>query len=153
MSTTAAAWNTLSTNLAANIGSNNTQVFTGNIGAPGTFPGTLNFLFSSPFFYDLSQGNLLIDMNTVAIGGVFLDANGANTPNNYMSSAIVTQGALHFVVVEKGYGLVTDFEGNPIQGSSLPEPRSVHLLATALFGVAYLWYRRGKIRALPPQHR
>src|SRR5215469_1246101 len=60
LSTTAADWNTLSNTFSANLGPIETQVFSGTIGGPWTFPGTLVLPFSSPFIYDPSQGNLLV---------------------------------------------------------------------------------------------
>jgi hypothetical protein len=63
LSTTSADWNSLSTNPASNIGANNTQVFSGNLAQPWSFGNTLAISLTTPFTYDPSKGNLLMDVS------------------------------------------------------------------------------------------
>ena len=62
LSTTSANWNTLSTTFASNIGANHTVVFSGNLAQPWAFGDTLHIDLSTPFFYDPTSGNLLMDV-------------------------------------------------------------------------------------------
>jgi hypothetical protein len=130
LSTTSAGWNTLSATFANNIGANNTAVFSGNLSQPWAFGDTLTIVLSTPFTYNPSNGNLLMDVavsGTTAPGGyIFFDANSGN---NYLGR--VFEGGL-----DSGYGMVTGFSGG--SPTSTPEPSSVALfgLGIAVFGLA-----------------
>ena len=61
LSTTSAAVNGLSTNLSANIGSNNTTVYDAVLPAVQS-SGVLDIPLSTPFTYNPANGNLLVDL-------------------------------------------------------------------------------------------
>ena len=146
LSTTPADWNTLSSTYSNNIGANNTLVFSGTIGGPWSFPGTLTFNFSTPFLYDPAAGNLLMDVQTSLSGGngVFFDTNGLNNfgfnGNNFMGRVYNYFGG-STGNVDNGYGLETDFVGAP-----LPEPSSVELLLSVLSAALFFANRRRRVR-------
>jgi len=52
LSTTSADWNTISPTFAANIGTNNTTVFSGNLGQACAFLDTLHIKLTTPFTYN-----------------------------------------------------------------------------------------------------
>jgi hypothetical protein len=137
LSTTSADWNTLSTNFSSNIGTNNTLVFSGNLSQPWAFEDTLDITLSTPFTYDPSNGNLLMDVvatGTTDLGGIIpFDVNGDNT---YMSRAFNTGGVPSGSVdVTGGYGLVTKFSTGSTP-TPAPEPTTMLLLGLGLVGLA-----------------
>jgi hypothetical protein len=138
LSTTGAAYNTLSPNFASNIGGNNTLVFTGDLGQPwGFFGYPLVINFSTPFSYDPSAGNLLMDVNvtgaTLTDAPVFFDVSGNYFPNTIMGRVFETSGGS---AVEAGYGLVTDFV------TQTPEPSFYVVLPGSILALAALVRRR-----------
>jgi hypothetical protein len=72
LSTTSADWNSLSYNLASNLGPNNTEVFSGVIDEPWSFPDTLTINFNQPFTYVPADGNLLVTVDVLDSPGVGL---------------------------------------------------------------------------------
>lgn len=142
LSTTAANWNTLSTSFAANLGGNNTQEFSGTIGGPWAFGDSLTFNFSTPFLYDPSVGNLLMDVNASLSGGgsIFFDTNGLYAPNTDIGRVFEFGGSGNSIGVTTGYGLVTEFIGSPV-----PEPSSIVLLGSAMLVAAYLIRRKTRV--------
>jgi hypothetical protein len=110
LSTTAVNWNTLSSNFSANIGSNNTTVFTGNLSRPWAFGDTLMINLSTPFTYMPANGNLLIDVNVSGVttpgGFVYFDTTGYDGGRRDGSTII---GHVDKDGVVSGYGLVTGF--------------------------------------------
>src|SRR5580704_12002820 len=76
LSTTSAGSDTLSTTYADNLGADNTQFFSGVVSKVLTFDGT-------PFLYDPSQGNLLLDVDVLSkpLGSGALAA-GCSTDTN-----------------------------------------------------------------------
>lgn len=133
LSTTSANWNTLSTVFASNTGADNTTVFTGNLTGPWSFGNTLRINLDTPYAYDPSRGNLLLDViatGTTAVGGsISFDANGYNN-GGYNGNTIMGRVFHHFgnpsgqVLLSYGYGLVTGFSSVGV----VPEPASYILL-------------------------
>jgi hypothetical protein len=142
LSTTSADWNTLSSNYASNIGADNTLVFTGNLDQTWAFGDTLQISLSSPFTYDPSMGNLLLDVMASGItspgGTIYFDTNGSNegafNGNNFLGR-VYNDGS-----VNSGYGLVTGFDAGSI--SQIPEPGSMALLGSGLLLVGGLLRRK-----------
>lgn len=108
--TTSADWNRLSPNFDANVGSNNTTVFTGNLSQPWSFPNTLTINLSTPFTYVPANGNLLMDVlaSNISTTGplVYFDTTGYNGGAENGSTII---GHVDVNGVTSGYGLVTGF--------------------------------------------
>ncbi len=132
LSTTSADWNTLSTNLAANIGADNTTVFSGNLFQPWAFGDTLHITLSTPFTYNPANGNLIMDVvsNVSVPGGViYFDE---NTNNSIM-------GRIGNGFDNSGFGLVTGFST-----TAAPEPASMALLAAGLFGLGFIRRKRAQ---------
>jgi len=113
LSTTSADWNTLSTNFAANVGSNNTIVFNGNLVQPWSFGNTLRINLNPSFTYLPRQGNLLVDVTASGITTsgrfIYFDTTGSNGGNPLV-------GHVDSDGVRNGYGLVTGFIGPTIAG-------------------------------------
>ena len=110
-STTTVAVGALSNNLSSNIGSDSTQVFIGSLPfatGPSNFPFSAVFNLTTPFLYDPSNGNLLLDVlhtDATVPGLGAMDISLAN-----MSLAVVSSnGSLNVVA---NFGLVTGFNEN-----------------------------------------
>jgi hypothetical protein len=130
LSTTTAPVNGLSTNLASNIGSNETLVYSGALPADtkSGFGGQFNFLLSHDFNYNPAQGNLLMTVAST-------NGNGSNIYLDFDESGSVTSrayaGAFPFADPD---GLVTGFD----DVTPVPLPASAWLLLSALGALAFL---------------
>ena len=117
LSTTSADWNTLSTNFSANVGGNNTVVFSGNLFQPWRFGNTLRINLSTPFTYLPRLGNLLMDVIAAGVtrpgGFIYFDTTGYNGGAENGSTLV---GHVDVDGVRSGYGLVTGFVGPTIAG-------------------------------------
>ncbi|MCA0376854.1 MAG: PEP-CTERM sorting domain-containing protein [Gemmatimonadetes bacterium] len=130
LSTTTAGF-PLSTAPGANVGGNQTQIFSGTLptGFIPTSGVALSFAFA-PFTYDPSQGNLLLDVNIGAGNGQYvsyLDADYScqNVTERYYgddNSGTSTCGG----------GLVTGFD---VSTATVPEPSTYALMAAGLAGI------------------
>ncbi len=136
LSTTSAPVNGLSTDMASNIGADNTIIFSGAL--PTYVAGsTLTFTLATPFTYDPSQGNLLLNMS---ISGVTnfdpADYVSQNGDFGSLSSRMVDGNATGTT----GYGLVTTF-------NIVPEPGTLSMAILGLAGGAGIVLRRRQARA------
>jgi hypothetical protein len=143
LSTTSADWNSLSTTFASNLGADNTTVFNGDLYQPWAFGDTLRINFTTPFTYDPSAGNLLL--NVVASGtsepggGLWFDDQEQSTylGRVYYNYLQTTNG------VESGVGLVTGFETGDT--TATPEPSSFLLMGSGLLAAAGMIRRKMRI--------
>jgi len=135
LSTTSADWDTLSSTYANNIGSDNTQLFSGNLYQPWAFGDTLSIVLTTPFLYNPLNGNLLMDVqvsNTTAPGGwIFFDAGFNNYLGRVWGGDNSGSGA-----VGPGFGLVTEFS------STTPEPTAAVLFSLCVAGIGLAYRRR-----------
>jgi len=141
LSTTPADWNTLSATPGANVGSDNSVVFDGNLSQSWTFGDTLTISLSSPFTYDPSNGNLLMDVlssGLPAIGStgsssIYFDTNGFDS-GNYDGNSIM--GRVSYKTADSGYGLVTGFDSVSAPVTSVPAPPTFLLIGPGLIALA-----------------
>ena len=133
LSTTSAGVNALDTsNLANNIGADNTQVFSGSL--PALSGGVLDIVLSSAFNYDPSAGNLLLNItapNASNTNYIYLDA--LNGDANGLFSRAMSNGSEF-----NDTGLVTGFS---TVGSAVPEPTSWALMLVGFAGLGAFGYR------------
>jgi hypothetical protein len=142
LSTTSAAVNALSTDLADNLGADDTTVLT-YAASPGgeTFGTDFTFTNTTPFRYNPARGNLLLDI-TVEDQDNLVNALG-NSFNDADDTGMKTSRAYEFTgdsttAVADSTGLVTTFETTPV-----PEPSSFVLAFTffSLLGAGVLLRR------------
>lgn len=140
LSTTTADWDTLSSTPSANIGSVNTQVFSGNLLQPWAFGDTLLIPLATPFSYNPADGNLLMDVQVSGasmLGGLIpFDSNGfSGFDGNRIVGGDTIMGRLYYqdgtAYTDAGYGLVTGF-------GTVPEPASFALLGAGLAALGLL---------------
>jgi hypothetical protein len=139
LSTTGATPASLSTTFADNVGADDKTVFnsfvfmhapvTGPVGGPKDF--TVNFSIT-PFIYDPTAGNLLMDVRAFESGGgisAFLDAESGSPFTAHVDAPGLGAASGDFF----GTGLVTQF-----QFTAVPEPSTpvLFLLGVLLVGVA-----------------
>jgi hypothetical protein len=137
LSTTSAAVDGLNTvNLDANRGPNNTLFGTFALG--GAAPATLVFS-GTPFLYDPSAGNLLIDMR---ISGQTSEGNAAFRSNNGDAGGVYSR-VYNFGSGTSGFGLQTEFFTTPV--TAVPEPATLALVATGLVAVGLVRRRKQRV--------
>jgi hypothetical protein len=144
LSTTSRTPGTLSTVFANNVGANNTTVFDSflfiNTPVTGPAAGPKNFIVTftlSPFTYDPSLGNLLLDVRAFESGG------GISAPFDAQSSSPFTAhvdasgvGSTSGSIIATG--LVTQFQFTPVQATATPEPSAMLLTSAGVLLLASL---------------
>jgi hypothetical protein len=85
----------LSPNVADNIGSDNTTVFSGDLLQPRVFGDTLHITLTTPFSYD-SGGDIALDTNGFNNGGL---------DGNMIMGRVITDGS---IIVNSGGGRVEE---------------------------------------------
>jgi len=151
LSTTSTAVNGLSTTFANNLGADNTTVFNASLPMGTALDNRLFILFSSPFLYDPSKGNLLmtvistnVPLNAPGVGGLL-----AEDPSTIMSDVFngQTPDGGDFVA-GSAVGLLTQFDYNPVAPAT-PLPAALPLFATGLGAMGLIgWRRKRKARAV-----
>jgi hypothetical protein len=137
LSTTSRSVTGLSPTFAANLGSDNTLVFSGpltlttaNLPGPGTakqFDITLPF--TTPFDYDPSAGNLLFDFQVFSAGSPSLIEDGVN--GSAFTQAVFFNGsATNPTGTVLAFGLVTQ-----VTAQAVPEPSTFALVSLGAFGL------------------
>ncbi len=126
-------------NLANNVGGNNTLVYNADLpGLTGGAGGQLRIVLATPFTYDPSQGNLLIDVVSSANNGLtFLDA--YNGGANGIFSRALTPGCCSG---DAGWGLVTGFNV-----TGVPEPATWAMMLIGVGAIGGALRRRPALAA------
>lgn len=131
LSTTSATVDGLNSTLSANLGLDNTLVFSGSLSS-SLSGGLLRIVLSTPFSYDPNVGNLLLDVT---------GSGQSDSPLGYMyfdmNSGIDDQMSRGFTGGTDSVGLVTGFNV-----SAVPEPSTWAMLILGFAGVGWMAYRR-----------
>ena len=138
LSTTSKTPSTLSATFANNVGADNTVVHTGSLslssadtgpaGGPKAFDIVINL--STPFLYDPSAGNLLLDVTNFG-GGLTTQFDAVLSGDSHVNRVWVlgSTSAASGTVDDISAGLVTEFQFSP---SGVPEPSAWLLLGTSI---------------------
>ena len=132
LSTTSAAVNGLSSSPLANLGPDETLVYSGTLptNASNAFGGEFDFLLNTTFSYDPSQGNLLmfVTSNTSSSSGIYLDYDDSG-----QVSSRLYNGNTDTTALVTGFDLVGS--ATPTT-QSVPEPMSLLLVGAGLAAAA-----------------
>lgn len=147
LSTTAAAVDGLSTTFASNIGADVTTVLSGAVSVSSSDTGAgprdfdITFLFTTPFFYDPTLGNLLLDVFNVGGGlSTSFDAHGSDTDGISRVWSLGSAGATSGIAGT--LGLVTQFDFQTAGPATIPEPSTLVLMGFGLLGIVAFGRRR-----------
>jgi hypothetical protein len=145
LSTTDVAPDNLSATFALNVGNDDTAVFgpasltlatsyDGPFGSVALFDMLVQL--TNPFFYDPSDGNLLLDVRNINPGPVFRILDAVIRPGDSISRNLSGDvNALTAVTVDSA-GLVVQFT------TQIPEPSAFAIAATGLFALSAIRRRR-----------
>jgi hypothetical protein len=148
LSTSAAAPDALNSIFATNVGADNTTVFSGALNLSSTFTGPaggpkafdISIVLSTPFLYDPSLGNLLLDVRN--FGGGTTTVFDAQFAEGDFSSRVFSSDVSSLSGSTDSLGLVTRFQ-TAAAPTAVPEPASMTLFAT---GIASLLVRARRRR-------
>jgi hypothetical protein len=146
LSTTSAAVDALSTTFAANVGGNDTVVYSGALplsssaigGPPRNFDITITL--TTPFLYNPGAGNLLLDVRNFSAGST-TQFDAENTVGDAVSRIYTTSSGVGSATADGSdtVGLVTQFTFTV----GVPEPSTFLLLgSTIVTSAVYLRFRR-----------
>jgi hypothetical protein len=130
-----------STNLSSNIGSDNTVFDT--VALSGKAPGVLTFTGTTPFLYNPSAGNLLLNISIA--GGTPGSGTAAYEDNQGVGTGIARYQ--NFGLGDgDGLGLVTEFDSTTGAATTTPEPSTLSLMAClGLVGLVAQRLRRSRL--------
>jgi hypothetical protein len=149
LSTTSQAVDGLSSTFASNVGTNDIIVFNGAIGplnltgnmSPNPFD--LVFNLSTPFSYDPSAGNLLLDVRR-ASGGSFAIFDVVTTTGDAVSRVAGPSGNVNSLSgATSTSGLVTQFNV-----AAVPEPSTYAMMFLGLGAIAFVGWKRKRSESL-----
>ena len=139
LSTTSAPVDGLDTNMANNIGPDNQTFFTGTLPLLTT-DGKLTFSLTTPFAYDPTKGNLLLDIRISDVTTNSIAGYAAYNGDFGGLSSRMIDGTSSGT---SGYGLVTTF----LSGAPVPEPGTLGLALIGALGSVVLALQRGRSRS------
>jgi hypothetical protein len=157
LSTTSRTPDGLSATFANNVGLDEVVVFSGDLtlssadapGPGGTRVFDILISLSTPFAYDPSQGDLLLDFQRDA-STLRVSFDGHDQAGDSISRAFGSRSSATANFGVDTFGLVARFNVTPAPAVAVPEPASAVMLST---GIACLmgfgWRRRAKASAAP----